>query len=55
MNALQIILSKPLIGARRSALSLGVSDAILLLALLGGMGMSRGEEGTARRQAQPLY
>ena len=47
MNALQIIPPKPVIAARRSAFPLRVSDAVLLLALLGGMGMSRGEEGTA--------
>jgi hypothetical protein len=47
MNALQIIPPKPVVGARRSALRLRVSDAILLLALIGGMSMSRGEEGTA--------
>jgi hypothetical protein len=47
MNALQIIPPKP--GARiaRSRLLYGVSGLILLLALAGGMSMSRGEEGTA--------
>jgi hypothetical protein len=47
MNALQIISPKP--GARiaRSRLLYGVSGLILLLALAGGMSMSRGEEGTA--------
>jgi len=53
MNALQIIPPKPATGARRPALVLRVSDGILLLpllfmlALLAGMSMSRGEEGTA--------
>jgi hypothetical protein len=47
MNALQIIPTKPVARVRRSALRFRVSDAILLLALIGGMSMSRGEEGTA--------
>jgi hypothetical protein len=53
MNALQIIPPKPSTRARRSALPLRVSDGFLLLpllfllALLAGMSMSRGEEGTA--------
>jgi hypothetical protein len=45
MNALQIIPTKPVARVRRSALRFRVSDAILLLALVGGMSMSRGEEG----------
>lgn len=47
MNALQIIPLRPVATVRRSALRFRVSDAILLLALIGGMSMSRGEEGTA--------
>jgi hypothetical protein len=47
MNALQIIPPKPVARVRRSALSFRVSDAILLVALVGGMSMSRGEERTA--------
>jgi hypothetical protein len=46
MNALQIIPFKPVARARRSALLYQVSAAILLLALVGGISMSRGEEGT---------
>ena len=46
MNALQIIPPKPAARIRKSALRFRVSDAILLLALIGGMSMSRGEEGT---------
>jgi hypothetical protein len=46
MNALQIIPPKPVARARRSVFRLRASDAILLLALIGGMTMSRGEEGT---------
>lgn len=46
MNALQIIPPKPVARVRRSAFRLRASDAILLLALIGGMTMSRGEEGT---------
>ena len=47
MNALQIIPLKPVARVRRSALRFRISDAILLLALVGGMSMSRGEEGAA--------
>ena len=47
MNALQIIPLKPVARVRRSALRFRISDAILLLALVGGMSMSRGEEGIA--------
>jgi hypothetical protein len=47
MNALQIISPKPVARIRKSALRFRVSDAILLLAVIGGMSMSRGEEGTA--------
>jgi hypothetical protein len=47
MNALQIIPPKPAANVRRSALLFRVSDAILLLALVGGMSMSRGGERTA--------
>ena len=47
MNALQIIPPKPAAGIARSRLLYGVSGLILLLALAGGMSMSRGEEGTA--------
>jgi hypothetical protein len=46
MNALQTIPPKPVARVRRSAFRLRASDAILLLALIGGMTMSRGEEGT---------
>jgi hypothetical protein len=46
MNALQIIPTKPVARVRRSAFHFRISDAILLLALVGGMSMSRGEEGT---------
>lgn len=45
MNALQIIPTKPAARVRRSLLAFRASDAILLLALIGGMSMSRGEEG----------
>src|SRR5262249_20517696 len=45
MNALQIVLPKPAARVRRSALLFRVSDAILLLALVGSMSTSRGEEG----------
>jgi hypothetical protein len=47
MNALQIIPPKPAANVRRSALLIRVSDAILLLALVGGMSMSRGGERAA--------
>src|ERR1700722_12199236 len=47
MNALQIIPPKPAARIARSRLLHGVSGLILLLALAGGMSMSRGEEGTA--------
>ena len=47
MNALQIIPTKPVARVRRSALRFRASDAILLLALIGAMSMSRGEEGAA--------
>ena len=47
MNALQIIAPKPAARIARSRLLYGVSGLILLLALAGGMSMSRGEEGTA--------
>ena len=47
MNALQIIAPKPAARIARSRLLHGVSGLILLLALAGGMSMSRGEEGTA--------
>lgn len=47
MNALQIIAPKPAVRIARSRLLHGVSGLILLLALAGGMSMSRGEEGTA--------
>jgi len=47
MNALQIVPPKPVAAVRRSALRFRASDALLLLALIGGMSMSRGEEGTA--------
>ena len=47
MNALQIIPPKPAARIARSRLLYGVSGLILLLALAGGMSMSRGEEGTA--------
>jgi hypothetical protein len=47
MNALQIIPPKPVTRIARSRLLYGVSGLILLLALVGGMSMSRGEEGTA--------
>lgn len=49
MNALQIIPPKPVATVRRSAFRFCVSGAILLLllALVGGMNMSRGEEGAA--------
>jgi hypothetical protein len=46
MKVLQVIPTKPLIGARRVAFRLRGSDVFLLLALIGGMSMSRGEEGT---------
>jgi hypothetical protein len=46
MKVLQVIPTKPLIGARRAAFRLRGSDVFLLLALIGGMSMSRGEEGT---------
>src|SRR5579862_239108 len=45
MNALQIIPPEPLAKARRSTLLYLASGAILLLAVAGGIGMSRGEEG----------
>jgi hypothetical protein len=49
MNALQIIPPKPVATVRRSAFRFFVSGAILLLllALVGGMNTSRGEEGAA--------
>jgi hypothetical protein len=47
MNALQIIPPKPAARIARSRILYGVSGLILLLALAGGMSMSRGEEGTA--------
>jgi len=47
MNALQIIAPKPAVRIARSRLLYGVSGLILLLALAGGMSMSRGEEGAA--------
>jgi len=47
MNALQIIAPKPAAKIARSRLLYGVSGLILVLALAGGMSMSRGEEGTA--------
>jgi hypothetical protein len=47
MNALQIIAPKPAARIARSRILHGVSGLILLLALAGGMSMSRGEEGTA--------
>jgi hypothetical protein len=47
MNALQIIPPKPAARIARSRLLYGVAGLILLLALVGGMSMSRGEEGTA--------
>src|SRR4051812_43694111 len=47
MNALQIIPPKPATAVRRSALSSRVLDAIILVALAGGMSLLRGEEGTA--------
>jgi hypothetical protein len=47
MNALQIIAPKPAVRIARSRLLHGVSGLILLLALVGGMSMSRGEEGAA--------
>ena len=46
MNALQIIPPKPVVRIARSRLLYGVSG-LILLALVGGMSMSRGEEGTA--------
>ena len=46
MNALQIIAPKPAARIARSRLLYGVSG-LILLALAGGMSMSRGEEGTA--------
>ncbi|HEY0330306.1 MAG TPA: hypothetical protein VGC77_14560 [Rhodopseudomonas sp.] len=44
MNALQIVPPPPATKFRRSALRFRVSDVILLLALAGGISMSRGEE-----------
>jgi hypothetical protein len=46
MNALQIIPPKPAARIGKSAVRFRLSDAILILALVGGMSMSRGEEGT---------
>jgi hypothetical protein len=53
MNALQIIPPKPAVRVRRSALLYSVLGAILLLVLVGGMSMSRGEEGTASEPGAP--
>jgi hypothetical protein len=47
MNALQVIPPKPAMRVHRSALLFRVSGAILHQALVGGMSISRGEEGTA--------
>jgi hypothetical protein len=47
MNALQVIPPKRAMRVHRAALLFRVSGAILLQALVGGMSMSRGEEGTS--------
>jgi hypothetical protein len=54
MNALQIIPPKPATKVRRSALPFRVLDAIVLVALVGGMSMWRGEKGTASEPVVPL-
>lgn len=47
MNALQIIEPNPLMNVRRSGFRFRLSDAIILLALVAGMSMSRGEEAAS--------